>query len=87
MSNHSRGPGRPPKTLTIKLDGEDLEIPDRDVTPNEILTLAELDPANHYLVRIKGKHQESLEGQGDVTIKVHTNEKFVSVSTGPTPTS
>ncbi len=79
--------GRPPKGVTIDVDGEDVTVRDRDVTPNEILALAGLDPATHYLVRIKGKHQEPFKGLGDQPIKVHKGEKFVSLSTGPTPTS
>lgn len=87
MSDEPRGPGRPPKEVTIDLDGEDVTVPERDITPNEILTLAGLDPATHYLVRLKGKHQESLQGRGEEPIKVHGHEKFLSLSTGPTPTS
>lgn len=81
------GPGRPRKGVTIDVDGEDVTVPDRDVTPNEILALAGLDPATHYLVHIKAKHQEPFKGIGDQPIKVHEGEKFVSLSTGPTPTS
>jgi hypothetical protein len=87
MSEGATGHGRPEKTITIDLDGEDLTVPDRDITPNEILGLAGLDPATHYLVRLKGKNQESYQGHGEETIKVHPNEKFLSLSTGPTPTS
>lgn len=79
--------GRPPKNVTIDVDGEDVTVPDRDVTPNEILALAGLDPATHYLVLIKGKHQQPFKGLGDQPISIHKGEKFVSLSTGPTPTS
>jgi hypothetical protein len=77
----------PQKSVTIDLDGEDLTVPDRDITPDEILTIAGLEPATHYLVRLRGKHQESLQGAGEVPLKVHEGEKFLSLSTGPTPTS
>lgn len=78
---------KPPKTITISLDGEELQLLDRDTTPNEILAAADLDLATHYLVRIQGKEQESYQGRGDEAIKVHNNQKFISLSTGPTPTS
>lgn len=87
MNDESRGPGRPPKEVTIDLDGEDVSVPDREITPDQILKLAGLDPATHYLVRLTGKHQESLQGHGEEPIKVHEHEKFLSLSTGPTPTS
>ena len=75
------------KTVTINLDGEPLELLDRDTTPNEILLAANLDPATHYLVKLQGKHQESYQGRGEETVKVHNHERFISLSTGPTPTS
>jgi hypothetical protein len=87
MSEGAIGHGRPEKSTTINLDGEDLTVPDRDLTPNEILTIAGLDAATHYLVRLKGRNQESYQGRGEEAIKVHPNEKFLSLSTGPTPTS
>jgi hypothetical protein len=87
MVSKVSGADKPPKTITISLDGEDLELPDRDTTPNEILRTAGLDLATHYLVKIHGKDQDSYQGRGDETIKVHNKEKFISLSTGPTPTS
>lgn len=87
MNDKANGSVKPPKTITIDLDGEDLELPDRDATPNEILQTAGLDPATHYLVQVHGKQQDSYQGRGEETIKVHNNEKFISLSTGPTPTS
>lgn len=78
---------RPPKTVTVQVDDEDVDLPDRDVTPNEILRAAGLDPATHYLVGGKGRHQTSYKGVGDVPIRVHKGQEFTSVSTGPTPTS
>lgn len=91
-NRHDTGSGkdagsRPPKTVTVDVDGEDVQLPDRDVTPNEILAAAGLDATTHYLVEIRGKQQDSYQGRGTEPIKVHNNQKFVSLSTGPTPTS
>jgi hypothetical protein len=76
-----------PKKVTIILDEEELIVPDADTTPNSILQLAGLDTATHYLVEIKGRKQISYQGKGDEPIKVKDGETFVSLSTGPTPTS
>jgi hypothetical protein len=75
------------KTVTITVDRETVTGVPRHTTPNEILRLAEIDPAAHYLVKITGRHEESFEGRGEEAITVHEHEKFVSLSTGPTPTS
>jgi hypothetical protein len=76
-----------PKKVTIVLDDEKLVLPDRDTTPNSILRLADLDPSTHYLVEIKGRHQVSYQGKGDEQIRVNDGDTFISLSTGPTPTS
>jgi len=77
--------GRPPIEITV--DGRPITLDDPETTPNEILRLAGLDPVTNYLVRVEGRHQVSFEGRGDEHIRVHPGEKFVSVSTGPTPVS
>lgn len=76
-----------PHTVTIELDGEPLDLPDRDTTADAILTLAGLDPQAHYLVRVVGRDRESLQDKGSEPLRVHEREKFVSLSTQPTPTS
>ncbi len=73
--------------VEITVDGRSLTLDDPTTTPNEILTFVGLDPTTHYLVRIEGRHQHSFEGRGDEQIRVHPGERFVSVSTGPTPVS
>ncbi|MFG3292326.1 hypothetical protein ACGF3G_26405 [Streptomyces sp. NPDC048179] len=76
-----------PKTVTITVDREPVSGVPLHTTPNAILQLAGIDPASHYLVKIDGRHQEPFEGRGEEPISVHEHEKFVSLSTGPTPTS
>ncbi|MEU7757629.1 hypothetical protein [Micromonospora aurantiaca (nom. illeg.)] len=78
---------KPAKTITFKVDDESITTTEKDLTPNQILNLAGVDPASAYLVEVKGRHQESYEGRGDTPIRVHAGDTFVSVSTGPTPTS
>ena len=75
------------KQVQVKIDGEETLLPSREITPNEILSLVGLDPASHYLVEVQGRHQNSYQGAGDGIIRVHNNQVFISLSTGPTPTS
>ncbi|MGW1713856.1 hypothetical protein [Streptomyces sp. NPDC002156] len=75
------------KTVTVIVDEELVSGVPRHTTPNAILQLAGIDPTTHYLVRVKGRHRESFKDQGDQEITVHERETFVSVFTGPTPTS
>lgn len=72
-------------TVTIKVDGEPLAGVPQHTTPDEILRLDGIDPTGHYLVRVAG--DKSYRDKGDEPITVHQGEKFVSLSTGPTPTS
>jgi len=81
------GPERPGRPITFTVDGEPVTTPEEILTPNQILTLAGIDPATNYLVKVSGREQESYQGRGDERIRVHEHEVFVSVSTGPTPTS
>lgn len=75
------------QSITFTVDGEPVTTTEHELTPNQILRLAGIDPASNYLVRVKGREQESFQGRGDEPIRVHEHEVFVSVSTGPTPTS
>jgi hypothetical protein len=78
---------RPQKQVEVKIDGEDTLLPNSEITPNQILSLVGLDPSSHYLVEVQGRHQNSYQGAGDEIIRVHNNQVFISLSTGPTPTS
>lgn len=84
---NERDDNKKPKKVTIVLDDEKLVLPDRDTTPNEILLAAKLDPATHYLVEVKGRRQIPYQGKGDEPIRVKDGDTFISLSTGPTPTS
>lgn len=77
-------PGRP---ITFTVDGEPVTTTAERLTANQILQLARIDPAANYLVQVRGRDQVSYQGRGDEEIHLHEHEVFVSVSTGPTPTS
>jgi hypothetical protein len=77
----------PNHVIHFKVDGSHLTIGAPDSTPNEILRLASIDPTTHYLVRINGRKRESFQDKGDLGIKVHQGDVFISVSVGPTPVS
>lgn len=76
-----------PKVVHFEVDGEPLETIEETLSPNQIMRLAGVDPANHYLVEVKGRHQESYEGRADEPIHMHQQQKFITVATGPTPVS
>ena len=75
------------KVIHYTVDGEDQETRERELTPNEILRKAEVDPATHYLVEIRGRERISYQDRGDEPIRLHQGAKFVSVFVGPTPVS
>jgi len=76
-----------PHVIHFSVDGEELETSDRELTPRQILAIAEIDPATHYLVQIQGRHQIPYQDKPDEPIHMHEGLKFISVSTGPTPVS
>lgn len=81
------GPEHPARRITFTVDREPVTTTEEHLTANQILALAGVDPATNYLVQVRGREQVSYQGRGDAEIRVHEDEVFVSVSTGPTPTS
>jgi hypothetical protein len=76
------------QVIDFKVDDEDLETDQRELTPRQILELAKLAPAEHYLVLVKGgKPDTSYEGKPDTPIHLHPGIEFASVFTGPTHVS
>lgn len=84
MSAERERPGGP---IAFTVDGEPVTTTEEQLTPNQVLSLAGIDSATNYLVQVEGRHQVSYQGRGEERIRVHEHEVFVSVSTGPTPTS
>lgn len=88
MDTHSNSPDEGNEhVIAFTVDGEQVATTARELTPRQILTLAKIDPASHYLVQIEGRHRVSYEAEPDTPIHVHEDAKFISVSTGPTPVS
>lgn len=79
---------RKPHEIEFTVDDETLQTTERELTPRQILELAELDPAEHYLVLVKhGKPHTSYETTPDTPIRLHPGVEFASVFTGPTHVS
>lgn len=83
----AEGTARPGRPITFTVDGEPVTTSKERLTANQILRLAGIDPTANYLVEVRRREQVSYQGRGDEEIRVHEHEVFVSVSTGPTPTS
>lgn len=73
--------------LEYTVDDELQTTTEHVLTPAQILRLAGIDPANHYLVQIQGATQKSYQGNPDEPIHMHQHMKFVSVFLGDTPVS
>lgn len=76
-----------PHTLTINIDNEDFQIPDRTTTPRALLALVGKTPDDSYLVAVDGRHHTSYQGRPDEEIQVHQHQRFITVADGPTPVS
>jgi hypothetical protein len=83
----SAKPQQKQHVTTFEVDGEPVETTEKTLTPNQIMELAGVDTASHYLVELKGREQVSYEGRADAEINVHEKQKFITVATGPTPVS
>jgi hypothetical protein len=74
--------------IHFRVDGEPFTTQASELTPNDIIKdFAGKDPANHYLVQIRGHEKISYEGMGTTPIKMHDGMRFQVISTGPTPVS
>ncbi len=74
-------------TFQFTVDDEPFSTHEHILTPTQILQIAGIDPATHYLVEIRGNHQESYKDKPNEPIHMHQHAKFVSVFTGSTPVS
>ncbi len=75
------------KMITFTVDGEPVTTTDPTLTPRQIMKLVGVNPVTNYLVQIKGRHQTSYRDDPDVEIRVHKDDTFFTISTGPTPVS
>lgn len=77
------------KEVHFFVDGEPFETCDPKTTPNNIICeYGNRDPAQNYLVQIKGHGKDiSYQGKGNVPIEIHEGERFQTISVGPAPVS
>lgn len=77
------------KEVHFWVDGEPFETCDSKTTPNEIIQkYGERDPAQNYLVQIKGHGKDiSYKDKGAVPIVIKEGERFQIISVGPAPVS
>lgn len=74
-------------TFKFSVDDEEFNTHEHILTPIQILQIAGIDPATHYLVEIQGNYQMSYKDKPTEPIHMHQHAKFVSVFTGETPVS
>jgi hypothetical protein len=74
-------------TIQYSVDDEPQTTNHHELTPRQILKNAGIDADSHYLVQLQGHHRISYEDRPDTSIHLHQHEKFISISTGPTPVS
>jgi len=74
---------RRPREFSV--DGLSFSTRERELTSTQIMQIAGLDPATHYLTLVKDRHQTRLAN--DQLVKIRSGMTFVSASTEPTPTS
>lgn len=72
--------------IDYMVDGVPQQTTTARLTVREILSRAGLDPANHYLVELRGANQVDHRDL-DEEIHIHEKEEFISVFTGTTPLS
>lgn len=76
----------PVHVITYFVDNEPQKTTDPSLTVGQILKNAGLDPSSHYLIELRGNQQIEYKDINQ-TIRVHENEKFISIFHGPTPLS
>lgn len=73
--------------IHFKVDDEDVETTEKELTVRAIIGLGNEDPATHYLQLVRGGKPGTEYKNLDETIKVHDGIEFVTVFTGPTHVS
>lgn len=76
-----------PHVIKFTVDGEPVETTEHELTPVQIMQLANVDPATHYLKQIEGQHQISYKDTPNDPIKIHEKQRFITNSLEPTTVS
>lgn len=71
------GGGRPPKMLTIRIDGRRFTTDEEQLTAAELLRLAGLDPERYDLAEIE--HGKTTRYEDEERLTLHDGDKFVSI--------
>ncbi len=83
MTTEAGQKDKKPKKITIEVDDEKFEVEERSMTVSELLGLIDLDPAESYLVELRGQGgQKKYEG-AEEEIKLHNGIRFVSADRAP----
>lgn len=76
-----------PHSINYTVNDEPESTTEKELTPVQIMTNAEIDPGTNYLIEIKGEQQISFKDNPNDPIHMHNNMKFIANFTGPTPVS
>lgn len=74
-------------TFQYTVDDEPQTTSEHTLTARQILQNAGIDPSNHYLKQIEGKHETSYQNNPDEVIHMHEHMKFISIFNGSTGVS
>jgi hypothetical protein len=74
------------REIHFKVDGEPYETKERELTANQILRIADLEPTLRYLEEISPE-KVSFKDKGEETIRMINHMEFISLRVGPTPVS
>jgi hypothetical protein len=69
-------------TIEYTVDGERQSTTSQELTPDQIMINAKIDPKKNYLVQLEGKERVSYENKGTSPIKMHEQMKFITVQIG-----
>ncbi|HSZ58354.1 MAG TPA: hypothetical protein VK797_22000 [Tepidisphaeraceae bacterium] len=74
--------------IEYTVDGEPQATTEKELTANQILEHAKINPQTNYLVELLGPHErKSFEDQPNDEVRLHDEMRFVSVARCPTPVS
>jgi hypothetical protein len=83
----AKAPKHDPQEIEFTVDGETVTTTEHELTPVQIMELAGVDSATHYLKEIRGQQQISFKDTPNEPIHVHNNQRFITNSLEPTPVS
>jgi len=73
--------------IDYTVNDEPQSTEEKELTPVQIMTAAEVDSASNYLIELRGHEQVSHKDNPAEPIKMHEHMKFITNFVGPTPVS